>query len=389
MNGARGSDVTVNYNSTASASAPAAAPRYSFCGIVEAEDLPALEAALDGRAGDVAWPVNTDPESDQQISSALYRALFPLLPQLSRALVRTIANWSPAERELGQRTGGVAGVQVSEATCLGIVAYPAWDEHITATAAAAVDGAASASPLGGSNVKRLSRAASSISVASTSAHAGSSASGHTLLAEVSARLLTQYAQWRTVGRLLMRMLLGLQANHVLQADYFAQLLMNENFIPAVFWWLGTADLTLCAALPLSVRTRCFTAEYARARAVSDAAADRTAVGADASDSGDLPEASNTTPLPCSAALSGLSDTLRSLRRLTSHNGLRKGLLYKNKALFFYTRLTLIPHLPIRRITAELLRDIMPVVGAAVGEHSWLLWDSDLEDTLNEVYTPKT
>ncbi|KAJ2828030.1 hypothetical protein GGI24_002501, partial [Coemansia furcata] len=27
-------------------------------------------------------------------------------------------------------------------------------------------------------------------------------------------------------------------------------------------------------------------------------------------------------------------------------------------------------------------------GAAMGEHSWLLWESDLEDTLNDVYSTK-
>ncbi|KAJ2780519.1 hypothetical protein GGI15_003510 [Coemansia interrupta] len=363
MNGGRGSDVTVNY-----AQPQQQPPRYAFCGIVEAEDMPALEAALDGHADKVAWPGDTDPEPDQQISSAMYRALFPLLPALCRALVRTIANWAPAERELPQRPGGpAAGPQVSEATCLGVVAYPAWDElACAATQQQQQHGgtapATPSSPLGGSNVKRLDRAPSSISIGSVAAAATAAAaapgSSARVVAEVSARLLTQYAQWQAVGRLLMRMIVGLQANHVLQADYMAQLLMNENFIPAVFWWLGTADLALCAAPPEALRQRTFSSEYAREqlRVSDDAGADRTAVGAD-----DASSDASVSAAPWKPALLGLCDCLRSLRRLTSHNGLRKGLLYKNKALYFYSRAIRTPHLPTRRIAAELLRDLMPVV----------------------------
>ncbi|KAJ1723586.1 hypothetical protein LPJ53_002071 [Coemansia erecta] len=407
MNGGRGSDVTVNYAQPQQPQQPQPqAQRYAFCGIVEAEDIPALEAALDGHADKVAWPAHTDPEPDQQISSAMYRALFPLLPALCRALVRTIANWSPAERELPQRPGGVAAAggggggggspQVSEATCLGVVAYPAWAELACAATQqqqqqqhqnlqqGGTAPATPSSPLGGSNVKRLDRAPSSISIGSVAAAAASSAAAAAtaptarVVAEVSARLLTQYAQWQAIGRLLMRMIVGLQANHVLQADYMAQLLMNENFIPAVFWWLGTADLALCTAPPPALRLRSFSAEYAReqqrvaddaaaAAAAAAALADRTEVGADADadDTSSPPSSpsssSSSSAAPWWPALHGLCDCLRSLRRLTSHNGLRKGLLYKNKALYFYSRAIRTPHLPTRRIAAELLRDLMPVV----------------------------
>lgn len=61
------------------------------------------------------------------------------------------------------------------------------------------------------------------------------------------------------------------------------------------------------------------------------------------------------------AMLGLNDCLRCLRRLTSHNGLRKGLLYKNKALYFYHRLFKAPDGAIRGVAAQLYRDIMPVV----------------------------
>ncbi|KAJ2636790.1 hypothetical protein GGF40_002787 [Coemansia sp. RSA 1286] len=387
MNGGRGSDVTVNYS-------PAQSPRFAFCGIVEAEDLPALEMALDGRADSISWPAGTEPEPDADIKAALYRAVFPLLPSVCRALVRTIANWSPAERELPLRavslgpasttastTASVtaSAPQVSDITCLGVVGYPSWREPAFASTASTAAGPATpSSPLGGSNVKRLDRAPSSMSIGSLSVNSVA-ATGRTM-AEMSARLLTQYAQWQAVGQLLMRMILGLQANHVLQVDYMAQLLMNENFIPAVFWWLGTADFGLCSALPPALRRRSFTAEYAReqqrlageapsaGRASSDAAmADPTAVGADSGDASDTASASGTDsdaderPTAWQPALEGICDCLRGLRRLTSHNGLRKGLLYKNKALYFYARAIRVPYLPARQITAELYRDIMPVV----------------------------
>ncbi|KAJ1807656.1 hypothetical protein LPJ75_004754 [Coemansia sp. RSA 2598] len=395
MNGGRGSDVTVNY-------VQAQSPRFAFCGIVEAEDLPALEMALDGRADLLSWPADTEPEADADIKAALYRAVFPLLPMACRAIVRTIANWSPAERELPLRsvssssasgsavatatatgtgtgtatatataTAAAAAPQVSDVTCLGVVGYPSWKEPVFAGAASAAAGPATpSSPLGGSNVKRLDRASSNMSIGSISVNSVAATSRATT--ELSARLLTQYAQWQAVGQILMRMILGLRANHVLQLDYMAQLLMNENFIPAVFWWLGTADFGMCSALPPALRQRSFTAEYVReqqrlAAAETAVVADPTFVGADPGDASDTASISisdsdvDTQPVAWYPALEGLCSCLRGLRRLTLHNGLRKGLLYKNKALYFYSRAMRVPYLPVRRITAELYRDLMPVV----------------------------
>ncbi|KAJ2746849.1 hypothetical protein GGI20_001002 [Coemansia sp. BCRC 34301] len=319
------SDVTINYGR------PDAHRRFEFCGIVEAEDLPGLEMHLDGR--DVAWPASTAPEPEPLRAgyAEFYRALFPLLPALCRALVLTVVNWSPADRELPQRPflASVGSPVVSASTCLGIVKYPARDES-------------PANPLGGSNVKRLQPSST------TSLHSAGSESSDNVAAgaqqrqprhaspEVSGRLVTQYAQWQAVGGLLMRLMLGLQANHVLQADYMAQLLMNENLIPALFWWLGTANLDLCVDLPPSIRTHTFMATYATPSSEKRAG-------------------------EWMPAIRGLYDCMRVLRRLTSHNGLRKGLLYKNKALYFYSRLLKLPHASIRQIAAELYRDIMPVV----------------------------
>ncbi|KAJ2852990.1 hypothetical protein J3B02_003334 [Coemansia erecta] len=372
MNGGRGSDVTVNYAQTPS-------PRFAFCGIVEAEDLPALEMALDGREDSVKWPADTEPEADADIKAALYRAVFPLLPMVCRAIVRTIANWSPAERELPLRPGSSGSVSalasatanaplVSDITCLGVVSYPSWKDQAL-TGSSVGPSAAPSSPLGGSNVKRLDRAPSNLSIGSASVNS-MAASSTRATTELSARLLTQYAQWQAVGQLLMRMILGLQANHVLQVDYMAQLLMNENFIPAVFWWLGTADFGLCSNLPSALRQRCFTAEYMREQqrladetVVADVVlADPTAVGADSSDTASTNDSvASEHSIAWHPALEGLSACLRSLRHLTSHNGLRKGLLYKNKALYFYSRVSRLLYPPAQQIIAELYRDIMPVV----------------------------
>ncbi|KAJ1865341.1 hypothetical protein LPJ78_002753 [Coemansia sp. RSA 989] len=441
--GARSSDVTINHVSAQQRSAKAQ-QQSSFCGITEPEDLPMLEAILDGQS--VQWPSGTEPEQDLRGAyAALYRALFPLLPALSRALAQTIAGWAPAERDL-PRTPSTGPPLPSATTALGVVRYPSHTPEL-------IDSI----PLPGSNVKRISRSNSQAQA--------------TVAPEVGARLLAQYAQWQAAGSLLMLVLMGLQANHVLQADYFAQLLMNENIIPAIFWWLGTCNLNLIVSLPAAIRIHTFSSSFHNQPP--------------------------TTVVPWMPALSGLSHCLRALRRLTSHNGLRKGLLYKNKALYFYGRLLAVPHLPIQQIAAELVRDIMPVVskrqkllmldtisqvfllaqpsindthwladysldpqvemhrhvellrllhfyhfnsfnlrlprdpalfpslasqvidlapklivppvscekhdasneeikrknakcrqsGAAVGEHSWLLWDSDLEDTLNDVYSP--
>ncbi|KAJ2879848.1 hypothetical protein H4R27_005072 [Coemansia aciculifera] len=376
------SDVTINY-ADADADADqrrrsAAGQRFEFCGIVEAEDLPGLELHLDGRDADVAWPPATAPEPEPLRAgyADLYRALFPLLPALCRALVLTAVNWSPVERELPPRPFlvSVGPPQVSSATCLGVVKYPtpALGAPQDASAEDPARASSPTSPLGGSNVKRLlTSSASSPSLPSSSSSSGSSSSSASdgsarstaslhsggsdssggsssaaaaLLrlskhaqphapAELAARLVTQYAQWQAVGGLLMRVMLGLQANHVLQADYMAQLLMNENLIPAFFWWLGTANLDLCVELPPAIRAHTFMAAYGPAVCGGEWA----------------------------PAVRGLYDCMRVLRRLTSHNGLRKGLLYKNKALYFYARLLRLPHASIRQIAAELYRDIMPVV----------------------------
>ncbi|KAJ2700172.1 hypothetical protein H4218_002165 [Coemansia sp. IMI 209128] len=371
------SDVTINY---ADAEADqrrrsVSGQRFEFCGVVEAEDLPGLEMHLDGRDVEIAWPPATAPEPEPLRAgyADLYRALFPLLPALCRALVLTAVNWSPVERELPPRPFlvGVGPPQVSSATCLGVVKYPTPAPTLGPLSASSEDPARASSPtspLGGSNVKRLlSSSASSPSLpsgnSSTSASDGSARSTASLHsggsdssdasvssataqqrhakhaqphapAELSARLVTQYAQWQAVGGLLMRVMLGLQANHVLQADYVAQLLMNENLIPAFFWWLGTANLDLCVDLPPPIRAHTFMAAY----------------GTAACSGGEW-----------APAIRGLYDCMRVLRRLTSHNGLRKGLLYKNKALYFYARLLKLPHASIRQIAAELYRDIMPVV----------------------------
>ncbi|KAJ2006706.1 hypothetical protein GGI06_005371, partial [Coemansia sp. S85] len=353
------SDVTINY---ADAEADqrrrsVSGQRFEFCGVVEAEDLPGLEMHLDGRDVEIAWPPATAPEPEPLRAgyADLYRALFPLLPALCRALVLTAVNWSPVERELPPRPFlvGVGPPQVSAATCLGVVKYPTPAPTLGPLSASSEDPARASSPtspLGGSNVKRLlSSSASSPSLpsgnSSTSASDGSARSTASLHsggsdssdasvssataqqrhakhaqphapAELSARLVTQYAQWQAVGGLLMRVMLGLQANHVLQADYVAQLLMNENLIPAFFWWLGTANLDLCVDLPPPIRAHTFMAAY----------------GAAACSGGEW-----------APAIRGLYDCMRVLRRLTSHNGLRKGLLYKNKALYFYARLLKLPH----------------------------------------------
>ncbi|KAJ1785191.1 hypothetical protein LPJ62_004329, partial [Coemansia sp. RSA 2167] len=350
------SDITINYDGRRG--------QYEFCGIVEAEDLPGLEAALDGHAS--VWPAGTDPEPNATAYAALYSTLFPLLPQLARALVLTIVNWSPAEHELPARhfLANVGPPQASEATCLGVVKYPRPDS----------DSAAPLSPLSG-NVKRLVRAPSRGSV-----NQGSD----DVPAEVAARLLAQYAQWQAIGSLLMLILVGLQANHVLQADYFAQLLMNENIIPALFWWLGTARLDLCTQVPQCVRKHAFTAAFAEAESrregrsrsqtvESQGQAEKEPsqldfVGCDASDASsgstvsvDSTKSDSTLGDAWMPALHGIVDCMRGLRRLTSHNGLRKGLLYKNKALYFYGRLQLVASTRVREIAAELIRDIMPVV----------------------------
>ncbi|KAJ2434836.1 hypothetical protein GGF42_009160, partial [Coemansia sp. RSA 2424] len=209
------SDVTINY------AAPDPRRRFEFCGIVEAEDLPGLEARLDGRSPTgAAWPASTAPQPEPLRAgyAAFYRALFPLLPALCRALVLTAVNWAPADRELPQRPflAGVGAPLVSAATCLGVVKYPP-------PSAPAPDSAPPASSLGGSNVKRLpspssssaSSASSASSICSGSPHSsgsdGSAAAqpqapapeaqaslAHNRHAppELAARLLTQYAQWQ-------------------------------------------------------------------------------------------------------------------------------------------------------------------------------------------------
>ncbi|KAJ2499702.1 hypothetical protein GGH96_003289 [Coemansia sp. RSA 1972] len=350
------SDITINYDGRRG--------QYEFCGIVEAEDLPGLEAALDGHPA--VWPTGTDPEPHGAAHVVLYSRLFPMLPQLARALVLTIVNWAPAERELPARhfLANVGPPQASEATCLGIVKYPRPEPDT-----------APLSPLSG-NVKRLVRAPSRGSVNQASV------STDDVPAEVAARLLAQYAQWQAVGSLLMLILVGLQANHVLQADYFAQLLMNENIIPALFWWLGTARLDMCTQLPQCVRAHTFTAMFAeaenrregrsRSQTVESQVQHSDFVGCDTSDASDANSGSTisvdstksdstTASDAWMPALHGIVDCMRGLRRLTSHNGLRKGLLYKNKALYFYGRLQRVASSRVREIAAELIRDIMPVV----------------------------
>ncbi|KAI9500410.1 hypothetical protein BX070DRAFT_237456 [Coemansia spiralis] len=513
------SDITINYDDHASAT-----PQFEFCGIVETEDLPALEMLLDSRGDTCVWPENTSADQDAaEAHRTMYRAMFPLLPALCKALVLTMANWSPAERELPSRQFliNIGPPQVSEATCLGIVKYPRQPSAAADSKAQDYNGANEGggngngsradgakgrviptSPLSGSNVKRLERASgsssssgsgsSSSSNVSELAENGSSANNNSgakkysaksdggaqpVPAELGARLITQFAQWQAVGGLLMRMMLCLQANHVLQADYAAQLLMNENMIPAVFWWLGTANLDYCLELPFAIRTHTFMAEYLRVQqqyrqmvqqqqqqqqqhqyqyqqqqqkqqqsdnedvemmdcdeessqekdGLPSVGADPAAVGRDVSDSEEgaacrsvdvaavgpsiesiktapTPSANemavdeekapaqpsknspdtaedqhgqSTAPVPWLPALQGLHLCLRSLRRLTSHNGLRKGLLYKNKALHFYGRLLKIPHPEIQQIAAELYRDIMPVVSKKQKQA--------ILDTISQVY----
>ncbi|KAJ2399591.1 hypothetical protein GGI23_002561, partial [Coemansia sp. RSA 2559] len=580
-----------------------------FCGVVEAEDLPALEKLLDeDDTGDAPkWPEDTDADSESAAAhNTVYRALFPLLPALCKAIVLTIVNWSPTEKEFPSRQFliNVGPPQISDSTCLGIVKYPrlqaagkggddtkgnsANDGSSSSgsgssgsgssgsgssgnNSGSAKDSSRPTSPLLGSNVKRLERAASSSSsinelLSNDDAAHGKGSSGGAgpkqagdpvppVSAELGARLIAQYAQWRAIGGLMMRLMVGLQANHVLQADYAAQLLMNENLIPAMFWWMGTANLDYISRLPASVAAHTFMSEYVRCQQKytemaqmheqaseqgkrdkegGGEAADPAAVGRDVSDSEEtggsqssdasaagpsiesvqqagqpIPDADRRVAenwgfgahsWPWRPALDGLNLCMRSLRRLTSHNGLRKGLLYKNKALYFYSRLLRVKDSDIQRTAAELFRDIMPVVskkqkqaildtislvylhapvslgdtfwladhsldpqiemhrhvellrllhfyhfeafglrlprdpalfpslvsqaivdksidpllqspqkskvhqqrkassggggstadkqsGAAVGEYSWLLWESDLEDTLNEVYSP--
>ncbi|KAJ2612636.1 hypothetical protein EV177_002893 [Coemansia sp. RSA 1804] len=489
------SDITINYNdkehaasSVRSGSVGAAGPaQYEFCGVVEAEDLPALEKLLDDANDDddascvFQWPSDTDIDpTANEINSTNYRSIFPLLPALCKAIVLTIVNWSPTEKEFPPRQFliNVGPPQVSDATCLGVVKYPrpqptskatsgcdskvkdANDESGSSSSSSSSSGSSNTdtarptSPLSGSNVKRLERSSSSTSVTgdrgsgniqplpgnSTTAAAGginlNAPKGYVpdpvppVPAELGARLVSQYAQWQAIGRLMMSMMLGLQANHVLQADYAAQLLMNENLIPAMFWWLGTANLDYCLRLPVSVTAHTFMAEYSRVQqnrrkqnhaaahhnhnqlhspppdsssnegAVSVEGADPAAVGRDVSDSEepsskgllavcigpsslesasqakDQQNSPSDIPIPkyenvenvktpsaklWKPALDGLNLCLRSLRRLTSHNGLRKGLLYKNKALYFYSRLIRVPSTNIQQTAAELYRDIMPVV----------------------------
>ncbi|KAJ2530165.1 hypothetical protein EV175_007317, partial [Coemansia sp. RSA 1933] len=140
----------------------------------------------------------------------------------------------------------------------------------------------------------------------------------------------------------------------------------------MFWWLGTASLDYCARLPPSVSDHSFTAEYERTRLIGPSArrrkregggADPAAVGCDVvSDTDEQEEEEESVARNGrQTALDGLTQCLRSLRRLTSHNGLRKGLLYKNKALYFYSRVMQVPCAPVQETAADLLRDIMPVV----------------------------
>ncbi|KAJ2800735.1 hypothetical protein H4R20_003948, partial [Coemansia guatemalensis] len=373
-----GGDVAIDHSDSGAQSQP-----YELCGIVEAEDLPGLERHLDGRDAETPWPASTCTAGTGEADTALYRALFPLLPALSQALVRTVVNWAPVERELPARQflATVGPPQSSEATCLGIIKYPRIPDASLPEDAGNPDSgrATPRSPLGGSNVRRLGAARShgtNNSSSSSLLPPPSPAIGdvrETVPAAVAARLLTQYAQWQALGGVLMRMLVGLQSGHVLHADYFAQLLMNENVIPAMFWWLGTAALDLCTAVPRAVRIHSFSAAFARAAEVpaavrgqvpsEDPAPDPAAVGVDTSDSDDaadrmqpsavsvgpatapLPTAANGTESPTEpsvSALHGIYDCMRSLRRLTSSNGLRKGLLYKNKGLYFFGKLLRMP-----------------------------------------------
>ncbi|KAJ2078876.1 hypothetical protein H4R24_004175 [Coemansia sp. RSA 988] len=394
-----GGDVAIDHSDSGAKSQP-----YELCGIVEAEDLPGLECHLDGRDTEMPWPASTCNPGGSEADVTLYRALFPLLPALSQALVRTVVNWAPVERELPARQflATVGSPQPSEATCLGIVKYPRIaDAPLPDDTGNPDSGCVTPrSPLGGSNVRRLGAARSQGANSSSSSSLFPPPSApspavrdgrETVSAVIAARLLTQYAQWQALGGVLMRMLVGLQAGHVLHADFFAQLLMNENVIPAMFWWLGTAALDLCAAVPRAIRIHTFSAAFARiaeapavfrAEGSSEDPADPAAVGVDTSDSDDaadriqscvtsvgpatlpLPTTANSlesTAEPCVSALHGIYDCMRSLRRLTSSNGLRKGLLYKNKGLYFLGKLLRMPSTLVQQVAAEMCRDIMPVV----------------------------
>ncbi|KAJ1892106.1 hypothetical protein LPJ71_007512, partial [Coemansia sp. S17] len=178
------SDVTINYADADADQRRRSAPgqRFEFCGIVEAEDLPGLELHLDGRDAEIAWPPATAPEPEPLRAgyADLYRALFPLLPALCRALVLTAVNWSPVERELPPRPFlvSVGPPQVSSATCLGVVKYPTPVPSASPGAGAEDPARASSptSPLGGSNVKRLlTSSASSPSLPSSSSASDGSA----------------------------------------------------------------------------------------------------------------------------------------------------------------------------------------------------------------------
>ncbi|KAJ1933192.1 hypothetical protein FBU59_006113 [Linderina macrospora] len=210
---------------------------------------------------------------------------------------------------------------------------------------------------------------------------------------------------------------SLRANHALQADYLSQILMNANLIPALFWWIGTANLDICVDLPQSVIQGTFSETYRSAvrEQTTDAAAAHAAaeeepdieaimmelgkdsgppssvgsVGADAdadvdtvadtatrsarvslekgvagfssSFGNDDEETDGTGTTTWMPALHGIRLCMRFLRLATYRNGLRRGLLYKNKALHFYNRLLKFPSLPIRQIGAELYRDVMQVI----------------------------
>ncbi|KAJ2161456.1 hypothetical protein GGF46_001477 [Coemansia sp. RSA 552] len=328
-----GADVAVNYDDALRRGAADC----EFCGVVEPEDLPALELHLDGRDDAVCWPAVTDPEPGSEPYDMLYASLFSLLPGLSTALVRCIAAWAPAERELPQASFliSVGAPKVSTTTGLGVVKYP--------------------------------RAPSSVPPASANSSDPPDSTSADFPPDVGARLLAQYAQWQAVGNLLMQLLVGLQAGNVLQADYFAQLLMNQDIIRALFWWLGTARLDLCSAMPPSLHNHSFTAHFNALDPEGPGSDSHEAdlnpghVDAD-SDHATVAGSDDVTPQPpCGWALDGIIACMRSLRRLTSHNGMRKVLLHKNRALYFYGRLLRVPDPRVQQIAAELCRDIMPVV----------------------------
>ncbi|ORX66429.1 hypothetical protein DL89DRAFT_269990 [Linderina pennispora] len=370
---------------------------FEFRGIIETEDLPALEQQLDGRQSEVKWPAHTEPPEAQDAYDVLYKTLFPLLGHFCRAIITTIANWAPTEKELPTRQFliNVGPPQVSEHTCFGIVKYPRSDITKEAHGKADEKSASESNSSDSGNPVANERKVPS-DTDKKKPDAAEQPSSRDVPVELAARLIAQYAQWQAVGSLMLNISTSFRANHALQADYLSQLLMNCNLIPALFWWIGTANLDICVDLPLSVIQHTFSEAYEAAMSEQamvdepDIDAMMMELGRDSGppstvDSMDDAEAattrstrrslekgaagfgssfgddSDTETTVWTPALQGIHLCMRFLRLTTYRNGLRRGLLYKNKALHFYNRLLKFPSLPVRQVGAELYRDVMQVI----------------------------